>query len=92
MVDEDQPLMLVLSPQCGPFSRLSELFNYPRAGKDIVEQKIRDGLVHLKSAMQLCLRQHKQGRLIMFEHPVAASSWGGPVGGIHRVIGRCSPS
>ena len=78
-VDEDKPLMLVLSPQCGPFSRLNELFNYPRANKDVVEQKIRDGLEHLKFAMQLCLRQHRQGRLFMFEHPVAATSWGAQV-------------
>ena len=79
MVDEDKPLMLIMSPECGPFSRLNEVFNYPKADQKEVWNKIKNGLEHLKFAMKLCLKQHEQGRLFMFEHPVSASSWGAQV-------------
>ena len=75
MVDVDKPLMLVLSPMCGPFSRLNILFNYPRAEPEKVREAIKEGLMHLKFVMELCAKQHREGRFFLFEHPVAATSW-----------------
>ena len=74
-VKEDQPYMLVCSPMCGPFSELNELFNYPGMDKDVVKQKLKDGLEHVHFCLELCLEQYRQGRAFMFEHPAGASTW-----------------
>ncbi len=73
-VDEDRPFMLILSPMCGPFSRLQELFNYPRQDAEDVKEKVRAALDHLKFAIELCIKQKEQGRMFIFEHPVSATS------------------
>ena len=41
-----------------------------------VREKLRVALMHLKHALELCHLQWKAGRLFLFEHPVAATSWG----------------
>ena len=74
-VDEDRPFMVILSPMCGPFSRLQELFNYPKQDAEDVKEKIRAALDHLKFAIELCIKQKEQGRMFIFEHPVSAASW-----------------
>ncbi len=79
MVKADKPVMLILSPMCGPFSRLQELFNYPRQDRFEVEEKIKEALMHLKFVVELCLIQHEAGRLFLFEHPASASSWSSEV-------------
>ena len=75
MIKRDKPMLLIVSPMCGAFSALQELFNYPRMHKTEVMAKLKDGLSHLKFAMELCVMQHNAGRLFMFEHPETASSW-----------------
>ncbi len=42
---------------------------------DDVMRKMAEALMHIKFAVELCISQHLAGRLFMFEHPVAASSW-----------------
>ena len=74
-IDEDKPFMLILSPMCGPFSRLQELFNYPKQDTEQVKEKIHAALDHLKFAIELCIKQKDQGRMFIFEHPVNATSW-----------------
>ena len=75
MLERDKPMLLVVSPMCGAFSILQVLFNYPRMKKEDVEARLKDGMSHLKFAMELCIMQHNAGRLFIFEHPESASSW-----------------
>ncbi len=74
-VDEDKPMMVIVSPMCGPFSQLQEVFNYPKMEKSKVEEKLEAALEHLKFAVEICLQQQRAGRLFLFEHPSTASSW-----------------
>ncbi len=75
MLRRDKPMMLIMSPMCGPFSKLQEVFNYPKMDPKDVEEKIREAMVHLKFTVEMCLLQHEAGRLFLFEHPASASSW-----------------
>ena len=75
MLDRDQPMMLIVCPMCGPFSKLQEVFNYPKMAKADVEEKLKAALQHLRFAIELCIRQRDAGRLFLFEHPASASSW-----------------
>ncbi len=91
-IQTDKPMTLIMSPMCGPFSRLQEMFNYPKMPKAEVEAKVADALVHLKFTVELCLMQHEAGRLFVFEHPASASSWDSEmiqmltsVSGVHQV-------
>ena len=74
MLDQDKPLLLVVSPMCGPFSAMNNI-NYSRMTVDEVRTKIKAGMRHVKFALELCLRQYREGRLFLFEHPASASSW-----------------
>ena len=71
----DKPYLLVVSPMCGPFSELQEVFNYPGMQTDEVQKKLEDALQHVKFSLELCLEQHRQGRAFLFEHPAGASTW-----------------
>ena len=79
MLKTDKPMMLIMSPMCGPFSKLQELFNYPHQDRSEVEEKIKEALIHLRFTVELCLMQHEAGRLFLFEHPASASSWSSEV-------------
>ncbi len=70
----DRPLMLVACPMCGPFSSLMN-WNYAKMTSAEVENMLDKALEHLKFALELCVEQHRAGRLFLFEHPVGASSW-----------------
>ena len=74
-LEDDEPMMLVLSPMCGPFSTLQSVFNYPKMQKGEVEDKVRDAMEHVKFCLKLCLEQYRNGRLFLFEHPAGAASW-----------------
>ena len=75
LVETDKPFMLIMSPMCGPFSKLQEVFNYPKMERSAVESKIGEALEHLRFTAELCAMQHEAGRLFLFEHPASASSW-----------------
>ena len=72
----DEPMMLIMSPMCGPFSQLQSLFNYPKMKKADVKAKLLDAMAHVKFCSELCLEQYVNGRLFIFEHPAGAASWG----------------
>ena len=72
---QDEPMMLIVSPMCGPFSALQSLFNYPKQEYEQVRGKLRDAMEHVKFCLELCLEQYVQGRLFLFEHPAGAASW-----------------
>ena len=72
---QDEPLMLIVSPMCGPFSQLQSLFNYPKQEHEHVERQLKDAMEHVKFSLEMCLEQYTKGRLFMFEHPAGAASW-----------------
>ena len=74
-VKQDKPYLLVLSPMCGPFSELQQMFNYPGTPKEEVKKKLEDGLEHIDFCIKLCIEQYRQGRAFMMEHPASASTW-----------------
>ena len=74
MLDASKPFMLIVSPMCGPFSAIQNL-NYIQMQKDDVKTKLTAAMTHIKFCIDLCLKQHLDGRLFLFEHPAGASSW-----------------
>ena len=74
MLDRDKPAMLIACPMCGPFSSMNNI-NYAKMDAKEVEEKLRAAMVHIKFALELCLKQYMAGRLFLFEHPAGASSW-----------------
>ncbi len=74
-VMQDKPYLLIMSPMCGPFSELQQVFNYPGKPKEEVKKKLEDGLEHINFCIKLCIEQYKQGRAFMMEHPAGASTW-----------------
>ncbi len=75
MLEVDEPFMLITCPMCGAFSQLQELFNYPKLDRSAIKEKLEAAMSHLKFTMDLCMAQHRAGRLFLFEHPSSASSW-----------------
>ena len=91
-VDREKPFMLITSPMCAKFCQLQALFNYPRMDPKKVSEAIMEAMTHLKFCLELCLRQHRAGRLFIFEHPAFATSWSyefivefAKLDGVHRV-------
>ena len=74
-LDADQQFLIIASPMCKAFSQLMELFNYPKTSQAVVGELVQEAMEHLKFCLELCLRQHAEGRLFIFEHPDAAASW-----------------
>ena len=74
MVEESRPFMLILCPMCGPFSTLQS-FGFGKLSEDEQLRRMADAMIHIKFAVELCLKQYAGGRLFLFEHPAGASSW-----------------
>ena len=72
--DKEQPELLVVSPVCVPFSKLQGL-NFSKMHVEQVEDRLEEGMKHLKFAMEMCRRQAALGRLFTFGHPLGAKSW-----------------
>ena len=89
MLKRDEPFFLIVSPMCGPFSTLQN-FNYSNMDSNDVMRKLAEAMLHVEFAVELCIAQHLAGRLFMFEHPVAASSWASEalevLGGLEGVL------
>ena len=75
MLKEDQPLLLVACPMCGPFSTTNEL-NYAHMSEQEIKEKLHEALLHIRFALSFCLQQYYAGRPFLFKHPAVASSWG----------------
>jgi len=72
--DETKPWMLTASPPCTMFSTLQNI-SLAKRDADEVKGKLEDAMMLLSFAALMCIRQAKQGRKFMLEHPVGASSW-----------------
>ena len=76
-LEEEDPDVLVISPPCGPFSRLQE-WNYGRMEFHKAKLMLQEGLHHLDYAMRLYEWQVRRGKIALFEHPRGAKSWEEP--------------
>ena len=74
MVEDSKPFMLILCPMCGPFSALQS-FGFGKLDEDEQLRRMSNAMIHIKFAVELCLKQYAGGRLFLFEHPAGASSW-----------------
>ena len=79
-LDKAKPMLVVGSPECGPFSKLASL----NKGKPAYAKTLRDGLAHLRLMCRVYEYQVAQGRLFLHEHPDGASSWG--TGAMQRIL------
>ena len=50
--------------------------NYDKMSDTDAREHLAKALNHFKFSMELCVMQHQAGRMFLFEHPVAATSWG----------------
>ena len=71
---EEDPMLIVLSPPCGPFSVLQE-WNLPRMSWEKAVCLIQTGVENLELAMLIAAWQARRGRYVLFEHPWLARSW-----------------
>jgi hypothetical protein len=61
MLEQDQPLMLIGSPKCGPFSAWQNV-NYEKIEDEESRAKVRDGILHWRFTIQMCSsRQQQEG-------------------------------
>ena len=70
-----RPLVVVLSPPCTMFSRLTWTLNHGRTEPDKWDKKMREAEGLLATAMTVAARQVMHGRYFVFEHPATAKSW-----------------
>ena len=74
LVNELQPVLVVLSPPCTTFSALRNLSNFKRDQATIAQEEA-EGRLHVRFSVQLARIQHRAGRGFLFEHPRNATSW-----------------
>ena len=74
-IDELCPELLVGSPMCGPFSNLQNLNARTEEAKRSLEEKEREGTMHLEFCVEQYEVQMKRGRYFLHEHPQSARSW-----------------
>ena len=64
-----KPALLIASPPCTVFSILQRMNSQPG------EEGYKRAVAMVELAVDMCIAQHKAGRLFVFEHPATASSW-----------------
>ena len=73
-VQDKKPTWIVGSPPCTAFSRLQGL-NFPKTDPDKVARMLKEAKAHLHSVISLYHIQIANGRHVLHEHPVGATSW-----------------
>ena len=89
LLDEEDPGLLLVSPECAPFCSLQG-WNHPRMTLASIEGELGRGMRHLSFAVLLCLIQYHRGRYFALEHPVGARSWSTGVMGMLLRLPRVS--
>ena len=74
LVNELQPVLIVLSPPCTTFSALRNLSNFKRDQATVAQEEA-EGRLHVRFSVQLARIQLRAGRGFLFEHPRNATSW-----------------
>ena len=54
---------------------LQSFFNYPKQQPSYFKRKLRDAMARGQFCFELCLEQHMNCRMLVFEHPAGAASW-----------------
>eukprot|EP00438_Fugacium_kawagutii_P000480 Skav216940 [mRNA] locus=scaffold3396:50058:57739:+ [translate_table: standard] len=74
LLKTEEPLFLIGSPPCGPFSPLQNL-NKNKRTEEQNQAILEEGRVHLKVAIDSYIEQHRNGRFFLHEHPKPSGSW-----------------
>ena len=74
-IDDHQPLVVIGSPPCTPFSQL-QAFSPASESK---ERKSQEGVKHMEFVVGLYRKQLEAGRIFIHENPAHATSWALPV-------------
>ena len=69
-LNEDKPLLAVVSPPCTTFSNLQNLIKNP-----IPKDEKEEGRHLWNVGLEACRRQHRQGRGFLLEHPSGSKAW-----------------
>ena len=85
-IDELCPELLVGSPMCGPFSNLQNLNVKTEEAKQSLEEKEREGTMHLEFCVEQYEAQMRRGGYFLHEHPQSARSW--KLGCIERLASK----
>ena len=70
-IEKDDPFCVVLCPPCTMFSQMRRIFGDTEDEK----RKLREAIVLLNFAIEICEDRRKRGRYFLFEHPQGAKSW-----------------
>ena len=70
-IDEEEPLVLIGSPPCTPFSQLQSL----NPDTEESRRKWKEGVEHMKFVVKLYRKQIDHGRVFLHEQPSHARSW-----------------
>ena len=73
-IDREQPILLIGSPSCTPFSNIQNLNKDKRDPKEI-EKELIEGRLHLAWCCHLYKKQAARGADFLHEHPNSATSW-----------------
>ncbi len=85
-VKEVQPLLLIGSPVCTPFSALQNWnWGRTRAQDERLRQSLAEATRHMEFVSELYSMQEEGGRYFLHENPASATSWS--LGCIQRVMG-----
>jgi hypothetical protein len=72
-IDRERPYLIIGSPMCRAFSTIMSL-NKDR-DPEAYEQKVIEGIQHLRFCAKIYTKQVKEGRYFLHEHPDRAWSW-----------------
>ena len=75
LLREQQPMWVIASPPCTPFSVLNQNCNFGKMDPADVQAKIDEGMVHLRFVCKVYQYQIRNNRYFLHEHPRLAKSW-----------------
>ena len=70
-IEKDDPFCVVLCPPCTMFSQMRRNMGDTESEK----RKLREAIVLLNFAVEICEDRRKKGKFFLFEHPHGAKSW-----------------
>ena len=73
-IDREQPILLIGSPSCTPFSNIQNL-NKDKRDPQAIERELVEGRLHLAWCCHLYKKQVARGAYFLHEHPNPATSW-----------------
>lgn len=73
-LDELDPLMTTLSPECTMFSVMQNC-NKKKVDPRVFARRLAEAVQHMNLCADICKRRAHRGRYYLLEHPSGASSW-----------------